>query len=296
MRPTPPYRVRLWGVRGSVPAPGAATHRYGGNTSCVSVRTPLGRCVVLDAGTGLRRLGDELLAAASLGADAPIEVALLLSHAHWDHVQGLPFFAPIYDPRLRLTIHSPAPLDAEVRAAIERQMCPPSFPVRLDELRSTIAFDAVPESGRRVGDVVVRPIAAHHAGSTGAFGWRLDDPDTGAPLVAYLPDNEIDDAHGNHGLRAAWVEAVAGTRLLLHDATYVPADLPRHRGWGHSSWDEAVRLAVDARVERLVLFHHHPDRADAAVDQIVDEARALVASLGSSTRVLAAAEGLVLHV
>jgi ribonuclease BN (tRNA processing enzyme) len=138
----------------------------------------------------------------------------------------------------------------------------------------------------------VRPVPANHPG--GAVGWRVEDA-AGAPALVYLPDNEIGESHGRHGLRAAWVDALRGTRLLLHDATYTPDDLPEHRGWGHSSWDEAVRLAAEASVERLVLFHHHPDRSDAAVDRIVAEARALAASLGSPLRVLAAAEGLVLH-
>jgi phosphoribosyl 1,2-cyclic phosphodiesterase len=286
MRPT--YVVRLWGVRGSVPAPGSATQRHGGNTSCVSVGTPLGDLLVLDAGTGVRALGEELRRDGTRH-----DVAMFLTHLHWDHVQGLPFFAPLYDARLRLAVYAPAALDDVVRGTIRRQMCPPSFPVRLDDLPSSITFHSVPPEGVRLRDVTVRPIEAHHPGV--AVGWRVDDA-SGAPLVAYLPDNEIDDAHTSHDLRATWVATLRGARLLLHDATYLPEDLPRHRGWGHSSWDEAVRLAVDAGVERLVLFHHHPDRSDDAVDRIVTNARALVASLGSPLRVLAAAEGLVLHV
>ena len=288
------WNVRLWGVRGSVPAPGSATRRHGGNTSCVSVRTAQGHWLVLDAGTGIRAFGEELLAAIPPNdGSAPLELTLLLTHVHWDHVQGLPFFAPLYDPRLRLTFGVAAAVEPAVRATLQQQMRPPSFPVRLDALRSTIGFLPVPDAGTRVHDATVRPIEAHHP--DGAVGWRIDDAD-GTRLLAFLPDNEIDEAHGRHGLRSRWVESLRGVRLLLHDATYLPADAPRHRGWGHSAWDEAVRLAVEARVERLVLFHHHPDRSDTAVDRIVDEARALAASLGSPLRILAAAEGLVLHV
>jgi phosphoribosyl 1,2-cyclic phosphodiesterase len=290
----PAIRVRLWGVRGSVPAPGAATRRHGGNTSCISVRAPDGGLLVLDAGTGLRALGDDLLRGKPPNDGAgPLDVALLLTHVHWDHVQGLPFFAPIYDPRLRLTVYTPTALEPAVRSVMHRQMCPPSFPVRLDETRSTIAFQSVPDGGLRVHTLTIRPIVAHHPG--GAFGWRLADAD-GAPLLAFLPDNEIDDTTAPHGLRPHWLDALRGVKLLLHDATYLPSDAPRHRGWGHSSWDEVVRLAVEAEVERLVLFHHHPDRSDAAVDRIVDEARAMVASLGSPLRLLAGSEGLILHV
>jgi ribonuclease BN (tRNA processing enzyme) len=146
---------------------------------------------------------------------------------------------------------------------------------------------------RDIDRACVRAIPANHPG--GAVGWRVDDG-AGERAIVYLPDNEIAEASGRHGMRRDWIESLRGARLLLHDATYTPDDLPSHRGWGHSSWDEAVRLAVEAGVERLVLFHHHPDRSDAAVDRIVDEARALARSLGSPLRVLAAAEGLVLHV
>jgi len=294
------FTVRLWGVRGSVPSPGAGTRHHGGNTSCVSVHTADGHLLVLDAGTGARALGEHLTRDGH-AADAP-DVDVFLTHAHWDHLQGLPFFTPLYAPGARVTFHAAQALRPAVEQVVRAQMRPPAFPVAFDALPARLVFRDVPDAGLTVGETVVQPVAAQHPG--GAAGWRLAASGAATPAIVYLPDNEIADASATAATgramrvawRSAWVTALRGAQLLLHDATYTPAELPDRAGWGHSAWDEAVRLAVDAEVERLVLFHHHPDRADAAVDHIVDEARALAASLGSPLRVLAAVEGLVLHV
>lgn len=286
------FTVQLWGVRGSVPSPGFATRRHGGNTPCVSVRTPGGRQLVLDAGTGVRALGEALLRDAAADG-APLAVDVFLTHVHWDHVQGLPFFAPLYARNARLAVHSPTTLDGIAEDAVRRQMLPPSFPVPLDAVAADITFHDVAPDGTAFDEARLRPIPVNHPG--GAVGWRVERAD-GTPVLAYLPDNEIDDANGSLPLRATWLDALRGIPLLIHDATYTPDDLATHRGWGHSSWEEAVRLAADAGVERLVLFHHHPDRSDHAVDAIVRDARALAESLGAPRHVLAAAEGVVLHV
>lgn len=280
--------VRVWGARGSVPAPGFATRRHGGNTSCVTVES-LRDCVVLDGGTGIRALGDTLLARMTDASDE-LTCSLFVTHAHWDHVQGLPYFAPLYHAATRMRIYGPPPLGTALERAIRDQMRPPAFPVAFDALPSRVTFHVGSDEGVGCGSLHVRAVPVRHPG--GAVGWRVDG--AGGAAIAYMPDNEIAGATES-SMRAAWRDALRGVSLLVHDATYTREELPHRHGWGHSSWEEAVRLAIECGVERLVLFHHHPDRSDRAIDALVDDARTLVDSLGAPLRVTAAVEGLTLH-
>jgi phosphoribosyl 1,2-cyclic phosphodiesterase len=298
----PALRVRFWGVRGSVPAPGPRTVRYGGNTPCVEV-SPLRRSdgalpdrVILDAGTGIRALGDELLAE-SRAAGRPVDVAVCVTHAHWDHVQGLPFFAPLYEPGARVTLLVAEDVRHQVELAVRAQMRPPTFPVQWDALGAAVAFETLPAGGEPHprGALEVRTVGAHHPGDAAGFAVA---PRGGGDAVVYLPDNEIAEVTTDPARRAALVESLRGSALLVHDATYIPDELPARANWGHSAWDEVVRLATEAGVRRLVLFHHHAERADAHVDAIVADARRLAREVGgeAAPQVLAASEGLVLHV
>ncbi|GJG84890.1 MBL fold metallo-hydrolase [Gemmatimonadetes bacterium T265] len=274
-----------WGVRGSVPSPGPATARYGGNTPCAELRAPDGRRLLLDAGTGMRPLG----AAWGPGPDVPDrEVDVLVSHAHGDHLHGLGFFAPFVAGHARLTLHTAATQVAAVEAGVRAILAPPLFPT-IDGLLGRVQVRGMPaDATTRVAGFDVRPIDAAHPG--GATGFRVTDPDDGGSLV-YLPDNELAAAEGVCGGRRALLDGVAGADLLVHDATYLPAELARHRGWGHSSYAEAVRLASDADVGRLMLHHHHPSRDDAAVDRLLGVAKALGEASRPGVEVLAAVEG-----
>lgn len=274
-----------WGVRGSVPSPGPATARYGGNTPCAELRAADGRRLLLDAGTGMRPLGT----AWGPGPDVPdVEVDVLVSHAHGDHLHGLGFFAPLAAGHARVTLHAAAGQVEAVERGMRTVLGPPLFP-SIDGLleRVRVRPVAVGEPARIAG-FEVRVVAAAHPG--GAAGFRVADPGGGGSLV-YLPDNEIAAVDAADGARGALVESIAGADLLVHDATYLPAELPRHRGWGHSSYAEAVRLASDAAVGRLLLHHHHPSRDDAAVDRLLAGARALGEAARPAVEVLAAVEG-----
>ncbi len=274
-----------WGVRGSVPSPGPATARYGGNTPCAELRAPDGRRLLLDAGTGMRPLGT----AWGPGPDVPDEeVDVLVSHAHGDHLHGLGFFAPFVAGRAHLTLHTAVDQVAAIEAGVRAILGPPLFP-SVDGLLGRVQVRALPPGGTtRVAGFDVHPLEAAHPG--GAAGFRVTDPDGEGSLV-YLPDNELAAAERMHGGRAGLVDAIAGADLLVHDATYLPAELARHRGWGHSSYAEAVRLASDGGVGRLLLHHHHPSRDDGAVDRLLGAARALGEASRPGVEVLAAVEG-----
>jgi phosphoribosyl 1,2-cyclic phosphodiesterase len=292
-------RLRFWGTRGSIPTPGTNTVRYGGNTPCVEVRTETGRLVILDAGTGIRELGRSLMAGlnGSEGAAGRIAADIFLTHAHWDHIQGIPFFAPIFVPGNHFTIWGSKALETSIDRVIRDQMSPVVFPVSFEELDARIDFSEIAEE-RCVGDgYEVTAFAVQHPG--GALGYRFrSGKETGRAFV-YISDNELaphDTYKSGPDWKARLVEFVRGAKVLVHDATYTAQEYQKHRGWGHSTYDEAVALALEAGVEELVLFHHRPERSDDEVDQCVAACQSLVESRGSSLKVCAAAEGMQLTV
>lgn len=282
--------ARFWGTRGSVPSPGPSTLRYGGNTSCVELRTPAGALAILDAGTGLRSLGATLQQAS---ADGPYTSNIFVTHAHWDHIQGLPFFAPLFTDGSRVRIWSASPLLERLERALRAQMAPDVFPVPFEEVRARVEFLPVPAEGITVDGFAVRTHPVRHPGGASAF--RIHDCNAPEGSIVYIPDNEL-HPDAPYDAPADWrtrlLDFLDGANVLIHDATYTTAEYPGVRGWGHSTVDEAVALAIEAGVPRLSLFHHHPGRSDDAVDALVGHARALTRKLGGSLEVTAAAEGI----
>ena len=273
-------RVTFHGVRGSVPAPGPQTSRYGGNTSCVEVRLSDGSTLALDAGTGLRELGKAL---AREGRQSPVH--LFLSHTHWDHVMGLPFFAPLYDKNNHLLVY---PLANEAQERFQRNIFDDiHFPVSVNDIPSKVEFARPEGDVWQVGSARVRRIQLNHPG--GAQGFRIDDEDGSS--MAYLTDNEMDATRP-----VITVDDLArfsdGVNLLIHDAQYVPSDMPHKRGFGHSLVEDVLKLGEYAKPSDLVLFHHDPDRSDDALDQIGNEAKKWLAEHAKNVGLLVAHEGL----
>jgi phosphoribosyl 1,2-cyclic phosphodiesterase len=285
------YRVTIWGARGSIPTPGPQTARYGGNTPCLAVEADGagGRSyVVLDAGTGIRPFGRE----AAETAQTPVTVDLLLSHTHWDHIQGLPFFAPLFDRRNTVRISGPRQGQVELERILRDQMNPVVFPVPLDQLDAALSVTHVEAGVFDAGAFRVQAARLRHPGTTLAY--RLA-PRAGGPSLAYVTDNELGPG-GTYDVGPRWREElvafVGGADVLIHDAMFVADEMARFSGWGHSTAAEAVRLAADAAVGRLVLFHHRPERDDAGMDALVAEAQRLAARVARGLDVVAATEGL----
>ena len=292
------FRLRFWGTRGSIPSPGPATVRYGGNTPSVEVRTPTGSLVLLDAGTGIRELGRALIARAN---GSPITGDIFLTHAHWDHIQGIPFFAPAFQRGNRFTIWGAKSLAASIRRVVRDQMSPVVFPVAFEELQATFEFRELTDERHASDGFDVRAFPVRHPG--GALGYRFvarsGGDQHGGTAFVYISDNELraaDASTSNDRWRAKLVDFIRGSRLLIHDATYTEDEYDSHRGWGHSTYGDAVALALESGVETLVLFHHSPDRSDDELDGRLAECRAAVARSGRTLRIIAAAEGLELDV
>ena len=284
------YTVTFWGTRGSIPTPGAHTARYGGNTPCVAVEGPQGELVILDAGTGIRALGLELVERQNGAVNAEI----LLSHAHWDHIQGLPHFKPFFAPGNWVRIWGSRQGTTSLEAILRQQMDPAVFPVPLDALSAKLTVQQVDAAEFTVSAFTVRSFQLRHPGTT--LGYRLT-PSGGGPSMAYVTDNELGPA-GNYRTSPTWrddfVAFLKGVELLIHDAMYTPSELETHRGWGHSTFEEAVAVAADAGVDRLVLFHHEPEHGDSAIDELVAVARQQARRRGRPAEVLAAQEGMKL--
>jgi phosphoribosyl 1,2-cyclic phosphodiesterase len=286
--------LRFWGTRGSIPSPGASTARYGGNTPCIELRTGEGRLVILDAGTGIRELGRSLLARSN--GDA-VSGDIFLTHAHWDHIQGIPFFAPLFRQGNHFTIWGSSSLQTSIDRVVRDQMSPVVFPVSFEELKARIDFQELAEERRSGAGYHVTAMGVRHPG--GALAYRFTEGDDTRRGLVYVSDNELSPSARYEDpprWRERFVEFARGAAVLVHDSMYTAEEYPSFVGWGHSTYEDAVALAIDAEVERLVLFHHRPERTDDEVDHCVGHCRELVAARGARLEVLAAAEGMTLTV
>jgi phosphoribosyl 1,2-cyclic phosphodiesterase len=294
--------VKFWGVRGSIPTPGPTTVQYGGNTSCVEIRAD-GRIIILDAGTGIRLLGRELVAEFD---SQPLDLTLLLTHTHWDHIQGLPFFEPVYRPQNHLHILGYEGARHGLEVVLAGQMESPFFPIGLREVPANVRIEELKEMNFSVGPVRVQAAFANHPGI--CVGYRLFTSDGS---IAFFPDNEpfpegappprgavATDAPARAFARSEnrkMIEFLRGTDLLIMDTQYDAEEYKGHTGWGHGCLDDVVALVLEAEVRTFFLFHHDPDHDDAKVSQMLSHAREIVAARKGKLHVEAAREGVTVE-
>jgi phosphoribosyl 1,2-cyclic phosphodiesterase len=271
-------RVRLWGTRGSIASAGPDTIAYGGNTACVELEAADGTVLILDAGTGIRRVGDTY--------KNPRRIDILLTHLHMDHIQGLGFFAPFFQQDFEVHLWGPPSTTQGLRMRLTRYLSPPLFPVRLRDVAARLELHDVPMEPFTIGGLTVSGQMVIHPGQT--VGYRITD---GPTTVAYIPDHE--PALGMNGVPSEpeWTsgfDLAVGADLLIHDAQYTADEYAERVGWGHSRVADAVGLARLAGAKRLVTFHHDPAHDDGELDAMVDDARLMAAG---SLEVLAGREG-----
>jgi phosphoribosyl 1,2-cyclic phosphodiesterase len=291
-------KVRFWGTRGSIPSPGPRTVRYGGNCSCVEVRTNAGELFIIDAGTGIRELGLSLI------PNGPVTAHLLLSHTHWDHISGFPFFPPAFMSGNRIIIYAARNIDKGLKEVMAGQMEYTYFPVTLQDMQAQIEYRELLEGTIRVGSAT---ITTHYLNHTSiCMGYRIeadgrsvvyvsDHEPYGLSLFGATPPPEVigrglQDGVLHTGDRRL-IEWVQDADLVIQDSQYTPEEYPKKIGWGHGSADYVADVAILARVRQLALFHHDPLHDDDTIDGIVQYCRARIAKSHASVEVFGAAEG-----
>jgi phosphoribosyl 1,2-cyclic phosphodiesterase len=265
--------VKLWGTRGSVPSPGPETIRYGGNTSCVGITLSDGSLLALDAGTGIRNMG---LAC----RDEPTRLHILLTHLHLDHIQGLVFFAPAFNPQTEIVIWGPASPEASLQDRIARYISAPLSPVEVRELPCDVSFRHCPETEWEIGPATIRAASVAHRGPT--LGYRIED--AGSTLT-YIPDHEPALGAAIDEIEDEWISGFALAHeadLLLHDGQYSDEEYPDHVGWGHSALSDSLAFAHRVNARRTLLFHHDPLHSDDFLDDLYRDAREKWRGLGGA--------------
>jgi len=279
-------KLTVWGARGSIPVSGAQFDRYGGDTTCVCLDTNAGDMVILDAGTGLRPLGNKVL------KENRDTFHFVLSHAHWDHLLGFPFFKPLYRDGVTIHIHGCTYAQQSIRTFLSEVMQPPFFPVTLEDVHADLVFDHECRPEFSVGSLCCESIPLSHPNN--GYGFRFAEGDKS---FAFFPDNEFTFAHPGGKTFEDYVAFVRGVDVLIHDAEYLPEEYESYsRGWGHSVYADAVRLAVAAEVQHLLLWHLNEDRVDDDVDALAELAVQAAKEAGRGDLCTVARTGLVIDV
>jgi len=278
-------RVKVWGARGSIPVPGPASSAFGGNTSCVQVTSPDGTELILDAGTGIRELGVALVGR----CDA---VHILLTHLHLDHIQGLMFFAPLFDPALEVTIWGPTSVERPLRDRLARYISDPLSPIEIRDLPARVRFEDASRPALRLGGIEVKCGFVAHRGPT--LGYRLT---SGTTSVCYLPDHEPGLGENLETAEVTWISGHALARsasLLIHDCQYEDEEYRIRQGWGHSSYSDALSFAHRADCAHTLMFHHDPAHDDRHLESSAERIAERWTLLGAAGTVELAREGQVI--
>ena len=287
--------LKFWGVRGSIPTPGPETIRYGGNTSCSELRHN-GKLFILDAGSGLRVLGNELLK-----SGIPVTASIFISHMHWDHIQGIPFFTPAFIPNNKFTFYGSEPAGKDLFTIIADQMDPTYFPIEMKEMGSTMNFKSLFEGKYKIEGIEVETIYVNHPGNALGYKFHLNNK-----TLVYISDNEpfpkIDENDKSNQIMLGedsnqkLINFISNVDVLVHDAQYTQDEYEKKVTWGHSPVEYTVDIAMKAGVKKLVLFHHDPLHNDDMIDHMLNLARNHAQNNGSSMEILAASEGLTIEI
>lgn len=258
--------IRCYGARGSIPVSGDDYRKYGGDTTCIEIRTENDEIIIIDAGSGIRRLGKKLL------EEERYDFHLLFTHSHWDHILGFPFFKPIYDKRTRIHLTVCPLAQGDMKKLIARSMSPPYFPFLFDDLRSKITYSPECKESYQIDSITITPISLSHPNMGSGFKFV----EYGKTFV-FLTDNELGYTHRGGRTFEAYANFSKGADILVHDAEYTPEQYKETRAWGHSTYTDALNLAINAEVRQFGLFHHNQDRTDDAQDAIVRDCQNILA-------------------
>jgi len=274
--------VRFYGARGSIPVSGREYLKYGGNTTCLEIRTKDDEIIIIDAGSGIRTLGHRLI------FENRFQYTMIFTHAHWDHIMGFPFFQPIYSTKVRIIMYGCPFAQASVKQMISKIMSPPNFPVRFEDIRADIVYHEACEEPFAVKSMSIAPIPLSHPNQ--GIGYRFMED--GKSFV-FLTDNELTFKHPGGADFQDYRDFAAGADLLVHDAEFTDEEYNRRtKTWGHSVYRDALRLALEAKVKKFGLFHHNQERSDEGVDEIVADCRKIVASSNEDLECFAVYQGM----
>jgi phosphoribosyl 1,2-cyclic phosphodiesterase len=273
--------IRCWGSRGSITVSGKQYLRYGGNTTCLEIRTNDDKILIVDAGSGIREAGNALM------AEGSHDLTLLLTHAHWDHIVGFPFFKPIYSKKTRLNIWGCPFAQHSIKEILSRMMMAPNFPVNFNAIHAKISYHDTCSESFRVGSLLITPIALSHPNQ--GTGYKFEED---GKCFVFLTDNELGYKHkGGLGTRQ-YLKFSSGADLLFHDAEYKEEEYKKARGWGHSSYKDTLNLALNAGVKKLGLFHHNQERIDNDIDAIVKDCQKVIKKSGKKLECFAVGQGM----
>lgn len=263
--------IKCWGSRGSIPVSGKEYINYGGDTTCIEIRTKSDDIIIIDAGTGIRRLGNQLV------DEGRFNYNFIFTHAHWDHIMGFPFFKPLYFRQSELQMHR-CPFHSKfVETVLTKVMSPPTFPVKYSDITARLHYEDACPLEFEIGSVTITPIPISHP--NGGSGYKFVED--GKSFV-FLTDNELGFIHPGGLHYKDYVDFTSGADLLIHDAEYTPDEYENTKGWGHSVYTEALDLAIEAGVEKFGMFHLNQERTDSDVDEIVDTCRQIISAKGNN--------------
>ncbi|MFC1891976.1 MBL fold metallo-hydrolase [Thermodesulfobacteriota bacterium] len=275
-------KIKIWGCRGSLPTPGMKTVRYGGNTTCVEVRLADGTIIIFDAGSGIRKLGKELVKEQDIS-----EIYLYLTHPHWDHLMGFPFFAPAYMERFKIHVRGGPRAKRSLRGYLAHQMEAPFFPVRFQSMKAGFDFTQGDPKIRKIGNAEIVPIVLSHP--NGCYGFKIVEEQK---IFVFFTDHELDFNHERSFNYDEYLDFCKGADLLIHDAQYTDEEYAFSKGWGHSTFNSATDFSIKAGVKKFGIFHHDPEHDDELMDLYTGHCKKRVEDTGSDFDCFAVMEGM----